>query len=760
MRSEASENSRFAALGRWIADHCRMVLLAFAALLAAASVYGSSAAKHLPAGGFEAPGSESDRAAQLAARNFGIGSADVLALYRNREASVRDAQFATQILDVLDSVSQDDGVIGTTSFYDTNQDSFVSRDGHETLVIVSLAGSKLDKLKTLERISPLLRKVEPPTEVSIGGGIAASVLAQEIARKDIRAAEAMALPIAALLTLLFFRSVMAALLPLLVGGFAMASCAAIVRLGAHFTEIAVFALNIAAFLGLGLAIDYSLLIVQRFREELAQRGSTRDAVAAALDTAGHAVWVSGLAVLVSLAVLIGCPVPVLRGVAIGGTCATLTALAGALLLLPAALAWLGPRVDLGAIGKSTRSSPDSPFWRGIGRLSMRHPITVAVLCSGVLLALASPALEMRSVLPDTRIFPPESEVRRVDEALANPARFDPGGASAMQMVVETDGPPLKPENLRLLRDYAAAVAAVPGVRSVRSPFEALDPDKLTPEQLAREASVEPTALKLSRGTYRDRSLLIATGEHPWRSKAAAEVLDQVRAVPHDGLQVLIGGPTAQSADANHTLRDYGFFAAVLIVGWNFGMLLFAFRSVVVPLKAVLMNVISLGASYGLLVWVFQEGHLANLLGFTPLEGIDPTIPLIMFAVVFGLSMDYEVFLLSRIREEWLRTHDNHQSVIEGLARTGRIITSAAVIMLVVIGSFAAGTLVYVKQMGVGIGAAILLDVTLVRALLVPATMQLLGDWNWWLPRWLRLPGGAAVQVAARPPRPAGDFTGS
>jgi CheY-like chemotaxis protein len=221
---------------------------------------------------------------------------------------------------------------------------------------------------------------------------------------------------------------------------------------------------------------------------------------------------------------------------------------------------------------------------------------------------------------------------------------------------------------------------------------------------------------------------------------APHLIEAVREVPHLGLTVLIGGPTAQLADANHTLRDYGYFAAVVVIGWNFVMLLFAFRSVVVPIKAVLMNVLSLGASYGLLVWIFQQGHLAGLLGFTPLEGIDPTIPLIMFAVVFGLSMDYEVFLLSRIREEWLHSGDNHQSVLAGLAHTGRIITSAALIMLVVIGSFAAGTLVYVKQMGVGIGVAIALDVTLVRALLVPATMQLLGAWNWWLPRWLKLPG--------------------
>jgi RND superfamily putative drug exporter len=205
-------------------------------------------------------------------------------------------------------------------------------------------------------------------------------------------------------------------------------------------------------------------------------------------------------------------------------------------------------------------------------------------------------------------------------------------------------------------------------------------------------------------------------------------------------------------DLKITLRGYGRVAAVLVIGWNFLMLLAAFRSVVVPLKAVLMNVLSLGAAYGLLVWVFQDGHLASWIGFEPLEGIDPTIPLVMFAVVFGLSMDYEVFLLSRIREAWLRSGDNRESVIFGLAHTGRIITSAALILLVVIGAFAAGRLVYVQQIGVGIGAAIALDVTLVRALLVPATMQLLGKWNWWAPRWLHLQGAAHTPRAAPAPR--------
>jgi RND superfamily putative drug exporter len=747
MRSDASLDSIFARLGSWIAERPRAVLAVFALLLAAAAAYGASAASHLPAGGFEVPGSESDRAVREAERNFGIGSADVLALYRNPEGSARDIQFSTRILDVLDRVVQDENVVGATSVYNTAEETLVSRDGSETLVIVSLAGSNADKLRALANVEAELRDVEPPTEVAIGGHVAASLEAQEIARADITAAELIALPIAAVLTLLFFRSAVAALLPIAIGGFALASCAAIMRLGSGFTEIAIFALNVAAFLGLGLSIDYSLLLVQRFRQELGRGLSVRDAVATSLDTAGRAVWVSGLAVIVSLAVLIGCPVGILRSVAIGGVLATATALIGALLLLPAVLAWLGPRVNAGAVGRSAEETGPSPFWRRVGELSMRHPIATALGCAAVLIALASPALEMKSVLPDARIFPQGSEVRRVDEALGDAARFDPGGASAMQMIVTTQGSPLGPANLRKLREYAAQLAAVPGVRGVRSAFETLDPDALGEAGLARAIAKDPVATQLAHTVHDDVSLFVVTGEHPWRSAAAASTLESVRGVPHPGLHVLIGGPTAQMVDLKHELRSYGRIAAVLVIGWNFLMLLLAFRSVVVPLKAVLMNVLSLGASYGLLVWIFQQGHLSGLLGFEPLEGIDPTIPLVMFAVVFGLSMDYEVFLLSRIREEWLRSGDNRESVISGLAHTGRIITSAALILLVVIGSFAAGQLVYVQQIGVGIGSAIALDVTLVRALLVPATMQLLGRWNWWAPRWLHL---SAPPKVARP----------
>jgi RND superfamily putative drug exporter len=303
----------------------------------------------------------------------------------------------------------------------------------------------------------------------------------------------------------------------------------------------------------------------------------------------------------------------------------------------------------------------------------------------------------------------------------------------MQIVIETGQPVLDRESLEAVHQYLARLAEVPGVATVQTPLLDLDPAELDDAGLRTRAASPRLAPALARSVHEDLALVVAVGAHPWRSEEAARTIEAVRELPQRGFVARVGGSTAQLVDVRAALGRYGGLAAVLVIGWNLAILLGAFRSVVVPVKAVLMNILSLGASYGVLVWVFQEGHFADLLGFEALGGIDPTIPIVMFAVVFGLSMDYEVFLLSRIQEEYHLDRDNRRSVIEGLARTGRVISSAALILFVVIGAFAAGDLVYVKELGVGMGAALLLDITLVRALLVPATMQLLGDWNWWTP---------------------------
>jgi RND superfamily putative drug exporter len=740
----------FVAIGAWVAGRPRELAAAFAVLFVLSAVLAASASRRLPAGGFDVPGSDSDRVTELSEQRLGIGKPDLVLLYRRTDGGdMRTSQAAALVLDALDAVLDDPDVLGATSYYDTSLDSLVSRDGRQALVLVSLEGDDAAKVQVFRRIEAALRAMDPGLSLEIGGQVAAAALAQTVAARDVRKAESWALPIAALFMLYFFRSVVAALLPVLAGVVAVGVGSALVALAGQLFTVSIFALSVCAFLGLGLSIDYALLIVQRFREELGLGRSTREAVVVTLDTAGRAVWVSGLTVAVSLAVMTWVPVPLLRSVAVGGVLAVAGALLSALLLLPALLVWLGPRVNRLAVTRGNVAGP-SPFWRRVGGLSMRHPVATALLSSAVLLAVASPALRMQSTVPDARMFGRDSEVRRVEDTIGDPAVFDPGGAAAIQILVQTGGSLLDSEQLEAVHRFLADVAALPGVSELRTPLLDLDP-ALSADALARVAASAELAPALARTVHHDLALVTAVSAHPWRTRQAAATVEAVRAIPHPGLGVMVGGTTAQLVDSRGALRDYGGIAAVLVVSWNLTILLGAFRSLVVPIKAVLMNVLSLGASYGILVWVFQEGHLAGWLGFEPLGGIDPTIPLVMFAVVFGLSMDYEVFLLSRIQEEYRRLGDNRASVIEGLARTGRTISSAALILFVVIGAFAAGDLVYMKQLGVGMGSALLLDVTLVRALLVPATMQLLGRFNWWAPRWLSDPpaGATGVPRAAR-----------
>ncbi len=754
-------STAFTKLARRIAHRPRLVSGLFLVAVAAAGLYGAPVSSLLQAGGLDVPGAEYDRASALLTEHLGVGAPDLIAILEREDGDVRDAVFATFVLDGLERLYEEPAIRGATSHYDTGLPSLVSLDGRRTLLLVDLEGSQAEQVAALPRVTELLRELYPGVE--IGGPTPASALAQAIASDDIASAELFALPFAAMLTLLFFRTAVAALLPIAIGAFALAISAAITRFAAQFGEVSIFALNVNAFLGLGLSIDYALLIVQRFREELPRCATTAEALVATLDTAGRAVWVSGLTVMISLAVLFVVPVPLMRSIAFGGILAVASAMLGALVLLAALLAWLGPQVNRWRIGAPQRAlAGASPAWARIGEFAMRHPILTAGSCSVLLVALALPAQRMQAVLPDARTFP-ASEVRQVEERLANADEFDPSGASAIQVVIRTPGAALETDSLQMLQPYLQRLRGVAGVREVRTPLASLDPRFRSEPEIAKAMSEPKVEMQLSRTVHEDVALVTALGRHPWRSDAAAETVNAIRALPHPGLEVVVGGPTAMLVDIRSTLSGYAPLVGVLVVGWNLVVLFAAFRSLLVPIKAAIMNLLSLGASYGVLVWVFQDGNLANLLQFESPGGIEPVIPLVLAAVVFGLSMDYEIFLLSRIQEEYLLHGDNRRSITAGLAFTGRIISSAALILLVVIGAFAAGELIFVKEIGVGMASAIALDVTLVRALLVPATMRLLGDWNWWAPRWLgggRAParsatGGIAAGAAGASPSPSG-----
>jgi len=729
--SSARRPSGFAALGRWVAERPRAVVLAFALVALAAGIYGASASRDLVASGLDVPGSESDRVARRLATRLGVGSPDVVALLRAPGGDAREPDFAGLVVEGLEPLFEDEGVLGVTSHYDTGLDALVSHDGSETLVLAYLAGSQAERVATYERLEPVLREHFPGVE--LGGPIPASVLAQRIAEQDVRQSELMALPIALALTLWFFRGVVAALLPIAVGAFALAFSTALTRVVAQFAEVSIFSLSVGSFLALGLSLDYALLVVQRFREELVRNERVLDAVAATMLTAGRAVRISGFTVLVSIVALFLVPVPLVSSLALGGTLAVLSALVGALLLLPALLAWLGRDVDRFALGRPAEHARPSRLWARLAELAMWRPWLTLAVSVALLAGITWPALRMEAVLPDARTFPPGSEVRRVEERLGDPRVFDPSGASNLQLSVETTGRVLDPGGIRALQPWLAELARVPGVQAVRTPLARLDPER------GRESADAAGRMELDRTVHEDLALVNVQGAHPWRSAEAAETVARVRALPHPGLQVEVGGPTALLVDVRGTLSRWGVLVAGLVILWNVAVLFVSFRSVLVPIKAALVNLLALAASYGVLVLVFQDGRLAGLLDFEPPGGIEATIPVVMAAIVFGLSMDYEVFLLARIQEEYARHSDVRRSIRDGVAWSGRVITSAALILLVVIGAFTLGELIFVKEIGVGIASAIVLDVTLVRALLVPAAMKLLGRRAWWGPRTRAVP---------------------
>ncbi|MDQ3714948.1 MAG: MMPL family transporter, partial [Actinomycetota bacterium] len=468
--------------------------------------------------------------------------------------------------------------------------------------------------------------------------------------------------------------------------------------------------NVITLLGVGLAIDYALFVVSRFREELAAGRSTPDAVAVTMATAGRTVMFSGLTVAVSLASLLLFPQVFLRSMGFGGMAAVLVAMVTALTVLPALLAVLGPRVDAGRmpwrrrrVARSKSAAvAENGAWARIARMVMRRPVVVLTTVVVGLLALGLPFLRVEWTGVDERVLPKGTESRVVSEILA--AEFPGQDLSHADVVVSGADP-------GALASYAQALRAVDGVDEV-------------------------TITEDSRGTTLF-DVTYAAVDNSAEGRALVEELRDVAAP--DGAETLVGGQSAQLVDLLDSLGDTLPWMGLLVVLAMLVLLFFAFGSLVLPVKAVLVNAISVVASFGVVVWIFQDGNLSELLGFTPLGALDATQPILMLAILFGLSMDYEVFLLSRIREQWDRGADNTTAVAVGLQKTGAIITSAALLLAVVIGAFATSGVTFIKMIGVGMLVAILVDATVVRTLLVPAAMRLMGRANWWAPvplaRW-------------------------
>lgn len=699
-----------------------------AAVVAAWSALGLAA--RLDPGGFEVRDGSVEVASETLAKSFEIGGTDLVAVVRVDDHTVDDAELARALDRIDDAVRPHAGVDAVMTPRDPGGEALVSGDRTAALVTVTLAGNDAERQASAPLVIAALHVAG--AEVIVGGALAAGVEGQKIAEHDLVRGELITLPVVGALLWIFFRGPLAALLPIGVGALAIGMASLVLRMLATWMTVSVFALNVVTFVGLGLSIDYSLFLVQRFREELAAGVDVETARRATLRTAGKTIAYSGAAVAVSLLSLVWIPIPLLQSIAIGGALVVGMTLAAALVVLPAALALLGHRLQ--PRGGSAATAVRGPWHRLAGGV-MRRPGVIALVLLGALLTLGAPALRMRVAVTDAASFPPGSEVHRVQEAMD--ADFPHLGATTVDALVQL-GSVSEAAALAQLDTLQARIASLPHVLHVVGPNAALARARLLPSadpalRAATHAAVVRTFIQGDRGRIQ---IVADAGPGTPEADALIEAIEELGSTP----QALVAtGPAAAARETHAAIRDGLPWALGSVALTTFVVLLLAFGAVTIALKAIVMNVLSLSASFGALVWIFQDGRFEGLLAYQSPGSIDPLVPLLVFAIVFGLSMDYELFLLSRIREDFANTGDPRGSVARGLQGTAGLITSAATMLVVVMTAFATSELLFLRELGVAMVIAVIVDATLVRALLVPATMALLGRLNWWAPprfvRW-------------------------
>ncbi|HEX2178503.1 MAG TPA: MMPL family transporter, partial [Actinomycetota bacterium] len=512
-------------------------------------------------------------------------------------------------------------------------------------------------------------------------------------------------------------------LPLAVGGLAVVGTLVILRILAGFTDVSIFALNLTTGLGLGLGIDYSLFIVSRFREELAAGASTEQAVVRSVETAGRTVLFSALTVAASLAALLAFPLQIMHSFAYAGSAVVMVAAIGSVVSLPAILGILGDKVNRFRLVEQRPATEGEGFWARVAVVVMRRPIPIALAVIALLVFLGAPFLNVRFGVWDDRVLGERAPSRQVQDQVRE--NFSAEEAGAVTVVVQDAEDPAARSGE--VGGYAADLSRLSGVARV---------DAETGTYVAGNQVAPPIPGISARFTSDDGTWLSVVPAIEPISVEAEELVAAIRARPAPGL-VLVGGPSAELVDGKATLFDRLPLALTIIAVITMILLFLMTGSVLVPIKAMILNLLSLAATFGAMVWVFQQGHLSDFLGFTPTGTLDTTSPILMFCVAFGLSMDYEVFLLSRIKEEHDAGADNVTAVARGLERTGRIVTAAAGLLAVVFLSFLSSEVAFIKLIGVGMMLAVLMDATLIRATLVPAFMRLAGRANWWAPRPLR-----------------------
>jgi uncharacterized membrane protein YdfJ with MMPL/SSD domain len=681
----------------------RRVLLVALVGVAIAGGFGAGVAKRMSPYGDADPSTQSVQATNryqaATGRQIDPG---VIALVTVADA--HSAQAKRRVGRVEAQLRSSRDIAAVSSYYDSRDPALVARDGRSTYVVAYFRPKSDSRIK--DDAAQLERRFAGETDVELGGAAIADAQVNTQVGNDLARAELFAFPFIFLLSLLFFRSLVASLLPPLLGGLAILFTFFALRVVSSFTDLSVFSLNLVTGLGLGLAIDYSLFVVSRYREEAAVHGFGAEALRRTLATAGRTVLFSSLTVAAALASLTVFPQLFLFSMGLAGAIVAIVAAALALVVLPALLALLGPRINTLAPKRLQRAADrdaradESGFWYRLSQFVIARPGRIALLSATALIALGVPFASIKFLPADAATLPASASAYRVDAALRT--AFPPGRTAPLEVVAGVQAG--SPE----LRDLTGRIRALPNVSTVAEP--------------------QPAGPHLS--------LIDVAPATPTYGTASRQLVHAVRAL-RTPFYVGVAGDTAGYVDLEHSLGMHLPFVLAIVIAATLIVLFLMTGSLVLGVKAVLMNTLSLSAVFGAIVLIFQHGHLEGLLSYRSIGALDSTQPILLFAIGFGLATDYGVFLLSRIKEAHDSGIPNAQAVAIGLERTGRIVTAAALLFSVAIGAFVTSKLVFIKELGLGTALAVLIDASVIRGLLVPSLMELLGDWNWWAPRPLR-----------------------
>lgn len=692
----------FDALARLADGNARKIGLLAALFFVVAGALGGGVAERLDPYGADDPATETVKARERL-EDAGLHEPAVLVVVSGAPVSAPDTRARVEGLERR--VRRDPRVASVDGYFDTRSPVFVSHDGRSTYFAVALKAR--DDKRWQEAGADIADSLADEPGVLVGGAAVAQEQVNKQVETDLRTAELLAFPLLFLLSLLFFRSLVASVLPLLIGGLAIVGTFMILRIAGEFASISIFALNLTTALGLGLAIDYSLFVVSRYREEIAVDGPGLAAMRRVLATAGRTVFFSSLTVAAALASLLVFPQRFLYSMGLGGALVTLFAALISLTVLPAVLTLLGTRVNalapkfLRRRAEADARPDESGFWYRLSRFVMRRPLPVATLSAAFLILLGIPFFGIKFDTVDPTVLPKSASARQAYDTVSS--EFPPYRETPIWIDFEGGGP-------KAASEFAARVRRLEGVAEVNPP---------------RRLASGVTAIQ-------------ATSAHSLASEASQSTVRRIRDLPAPpGATVLVGGATADFIDLQSSLVRHLPVVLAIIVIATLTILFLMTGSVVLPVKSLLMNFLNLSAVFGLLVLIFQDGRLEGFLDYSSPGAIEQTMPILLFAVAFGLSTDYAVFLLSRIKEARDNGASDSECVAIGLERTGRIVTAAALLFAVAMGAFATSQIIFIKENGVGTALAVLIDASIIRALLVPSLMELLGKWNWWAPKPLR-----------------------